>query len=179
MRTNLIVFIVLFGSLSLHAQISGDYPPNAELGKCYAKCLIAGKEELNPITYAVYIGQDTNHHALQLITIDIDQDGQRKTKQLRLADKNTPRAEVEIQTMLVYTTGKSTWAEWKEVICSDKLNKKKIKEIHEALNRRGYETGSSGDPLKDITPALFKFQKDNQLPEGAFSIESLKALGVK
>jgi hypothetical protein len=174
-----ITCILLLISFCLQAQVSGDYPPNAEAGKCYAKCFLPGKEVIKDQKYAVYIGQDTTNPALQLRTVDVDQSGQRQTKQLRLADKHTPAAEFEIQTMQVYTREKSTFSEWREVICGDKLSKKKITEIQVALHARGYETGSSGDGLSDIKPALVKFQKDNQLSEGGFSIESLKALGVK
>jgi len=71
--------------------------------------------------------------------------------------------------------------EWKEILCSNKVNSQKIAQIQRALIAKGYDVGPSGvDNVigADTRAALLKFQKANGLPQGNLNIETLKALGV-
>lgn len=77
---------------------------------------------------------------------------------------------------LVKTGG---FSEWREVLCQNKVNSIKIKEIQAALKSRGYDPGPIDDVMGSKTKnALVKFQKDNGLPVGQLDFETLKALGV-
>jgi len=71
------------------------------------------------------------------------------------------------------------YSEWKEVLCQNKIDNIKIKEIQEALRKRGYNPGPSDDVFGQQTKtALIQFQKDKSLPIGQLDFETLKALGV-
>jgi len=71
------------------------------------------------------------------------------------------------------------YSEWKEVLCQNKINEVKIKEIQQALKNRGYDPGPVDDIMGSKTKAaLIQFQKDNSLPIGQLDFDTLKALGV-
>ena len=71
------------------------------------------------------------------------------------------------------------FSEWREVLCANKVNTVKIKEIQAALKSRGYDPGPIDDIMGSRTKsALVQFQKDNGLPIGQLDFETLKALGV-
>jgi hypothetical protein len=68
---------------------------------------------------------------------------------------------------------------WREVICAEDFTASTIKKIQEALAQKGYQPGPADGILGARTKAeLFKFQKDEHLPNGNLSIETLKKLGV-
>jgi hypothetical protein len=72
-------------------------------------------------------------------------------------------------------------AEWKEVLCNEKLNRPMLNRIAKALQRIGYLQ----DPLltypkmdTSLKQALMRFQRDNFLAIGNTDMETLTALGV-
>lgn len=68
---------------------------------------------------------------------------------------------------------------WREVICAEEFTTSTIKKIQEALTKKGYQPGpADGIMGANTKAALFKFQKDEHLPNGNLSIETLEKLGV-
>jgi hypothetical protein len=68
---------------------------------------------------------------------------------------------------------------WREVLCGEKVTGYTIRQIQEALNKKGYNIGTPDNVMGAKTKAaLVKFQKDHGLPEGQLDMETLKALGV-
>lgn len=68
---------------------------------------------------------------------------------------------------------------WREVICAEDFTPATIKKIQEALAKKGYQPGPADGIMGSKTKAeLFKFQKDEHLPNGNLSIETLEKLGV-
>ena len=71
------------------------------------------------------------------------------------------------------------FSEWREVLCQNKINAVKIREIQAALKSRGYDPGPVDNIMgKQTKSALVKYQKDNGLPIGQLDFETLKSLGV-
>lgn len=71
------------------------------------------------------------------------------------------------------------FSEWREVLCGEKVTGYTIRQIQEALNKKGYNIGTPDNVMGAKTKAaLIKFQKDHRLPEGQLDMETLKALGV-
>ena len=71
------------------------------------------------------------------------------------------------------------FSEWREVLCQNKVNAVKVREIQAALKARGYDPGPVDNIMGSQTKAaLVKFQKDNGLPIGQLDFETLRALGV-
>ncbi len=74
---------------------------------------------------------------------------------------------------------KGGFSEWREVLCQNKINTVKIREIQAALKSRGYQPGPVDNIMGSQTKAaLVQFQKDNNLPIGQLDFETLRALGV-
>jgi len=44
--------------IMLYDNRSGDYPPNAEPGKCYAKCMIPDLYDIEEVQLAIYTGKE-------------------------------------------------------------------------------------------------------------------------
>lgn len=68
---------------------------------------------------------------------------------------------------------------WREIICAEDFTPATVKKIQEALTKKGYQPGPADGIMGARTKAeLFKFQKDEHLPNGNLSIETLEKLGV-
>jgi hypothetical protein len=68
---------------------------------------------------------------------------------------------------------------WRAVICAEDFTSDIIKKIQKALANKGYQPGPVDGIMGAKTKAeLFKFQKDENLPNGNLSIETLEKLGV-
>lgn len=69
--------------------------------------------------------------------------------------------------------------DWREILCGEKVTGYTIRQIQEALNKKGYDIGVPDNVMGAKTKAaLIKFQRDNQLPEGQLDLETLNALGI-
>ncbi|MDO8970695.1 MAG: peptidoglycan-binding domain-containing protein, partial [Saprospiraceae bacterium] len=77
---------------------------------------------------------------------------------------------------LLYAT---SFSEWREVLCGEKVTGYTIIQIQEALNKAGYNVGTPDGKMGPRSKAqLTKFQKDKKLPIGQLDMETLKALGL-
>ena len=71
------------------------------------------------------------------------------------------------------------FAEWREVLCEEKISGEVIGQIQRALQSRGYDPGPPDNTMNARTKAaMLKFQKDKGLPVGSLNMETLKVLGV-
>lgn len=167
MKTYLTLAFCLFALFSM-AQAPGDLPPNAEPGKCFAKCLIGDDFRISTFEVAVYSGTPE------------DKTVKRKTKKIILAEGKTewvkkksdrkclsgdpndclvwclvetPEVSVEREVVLDLSKTdayvmetfekkelkkKGGFTEWKEIICANKVNSNLIRQIQNALLSEGF-----------------------------------------
>jgi hypothetical protein len=71
---------------------------------------------------------------------------------------------------------KSTFTEWQEVVCSDKITEKFIKSLQIALREKGYTISDSDAITTEMKKALTDFQQKNKLPVGNLNYDCLRAL---
>jgi len=65
------------------------------------------------------------------------------------------------------------------ILCEEDLSKSRLNRIKKALQKKGYLLSLEKIPIKDkILIALKKFQKENDIHIGYYSLESLNKLGV-
>lgn len=69
--------------------------------------------------------------------------------------------------------------EWREAICGPSCGSSRIRQIQEALVKKGYQVTIDNIFDKETKAALLQFQKDNNLPQGQLDTETLKSLGVE
>jgi hypothetical protein len=70
--------------------------------------------------------------------------------------------------------------EWTKVLCDTQVTRERMRAIQEALKAKGYDPGPFDNVFGTQTKtALLRYQKDNNLPQGALDVETLKALGVE
>ncbi len=127
---------------------NNEVMPN-EPGKCYAKCLIL-KEEPKRAT---------------------------QTKKIK-ADGT-----VEYRTAFPNRRGRDEggFTEWKEVVCEKYVDLELINKLQSTLIALDYSEGLEefyGKMHPALKAALVQFQKDNKLPIGQLTIETLKHLGI-
>ena len=80
------------------------------------------------------------------------------------------------RTRLVKAAGMT---EWTKVLCDTQVTRERMRAIQEALQAKGYDPGAIDNAFGAQTKsALLRYQKDNNLPQGALDVETLKALGV-
>ena len=77
-------------------------------------------------------------------------------------------------------TKKGGYMEWKEVLCNEKINDEKVRQIQQKLKNLGYDPGIvDGDIGSKTKVALANFQEDKNLPSCNMNLETLKKLGVE
>jgi hypothetical protein len=80
------------------------------------------------------------------------------------------------RTRLVKAAGMT---EWTKVLCDTQVTRERMRAIQEALQAKGYDPGAIDNAFGAQTKsALLRYQKDNNLPQGALDVETLKSLGV-
>jgi hypothetical protein len=68
--------------------------------------------------------------------------------------------------------------QWREVLCDTNTSPAKIREIQQALNSRGFATRVDGVFGADTLRAMETFQRQNGLPVGNLTIDTVRALNV-
>jgi peptidoglycan hydrolase-like protein with peptidoglycan-binding domain len=77
-------------------------------------------------------------------------------------------------------TSSTTYADWVEILCGNKIKSATVVAIQKALRAKGYDPGLDDNVLGPRTnAAIIKYQKDNNLPSGNLNLETLKSLGVE
>jgi hypothetical protein len=79
----------------------------------------------------------------------------------------------------VVRVAKGKWSDFSEYIGSTVCGVSRIKEIQEALVRRGYQLDADGVLNAETKAALVDFQKKNHLPQGRLDIETMNLLEVQ
>ena len=68
---------------------------------------------------------------------------------------------------------------WAEILCERNATPAKIREIQEALTRKGYYHGRlTGRIDQGTVAAMQRFEADRGLPQGQISVDAVRALGV-
>jgi len=95
-------------------------------------------------------------------------------------DETIPAVYVNVTKKILKTAG--GYGEWKEILCDSKVTSYTIRQIQDALMKKGYAVGVAGNDNimgKDTREALIKYQKANNLPVGNLNLETLKSLGIQ
>ena len=178
-----------------------------EPGKCYAKCLIPDQSIEELVRYPKYTDTDTfgnsNLHKIQ-ISEKSSQWVKKKAENCRssnpddcliwcleeiparfapgfgVKDTSLTKKYIWQEINVNSLTTKGGYTEWREVVCESDLTDDLLGSIENALNLHGYDPGSdlSFSSLK-FKSALTQFQKDNSIPVGQLTIETINLLGVR
>lgn len=191
-KTTLFIFLAI-----LKMVAAQDRPPNAQPGKCYAKCLISDQYEMVGEKYAVYTGEEFDNPLLEKRNILLRPSSTKwgKNSKGEMYLQTIPDSTVaiwvvkdtsvlknfELRTFekrhLVRPEG---FTEWREVLCGEKVTGYTVRQIQEALNKAGYYYEAIDGKMSPRTKAaLTKFQKDKGLPVGNLDFETLDALGIQ
>lgn len=198
MKTSLALLCALFFYSFSFAQ-SRDLPPNAQPGKCYARCMIPPTFVERVDEYAVYTGSTPEKVKLKTVKIIKEPattkwvkkgEGDRKawclvetpavTEKLTVL-KNTKHTDEYEIVRYSYTEqiGADRKTEWREVLCNEKITENIILQLQEKLQLDGYYKGTLGGILDvETKTALTAFQKENALPIGNLDMETLASLGL-
>ena len=197
----LIFTIILF--VSTNIILIGqpqDFPFRQEPGKCYAKCMIPDQYEEIKETFLVYVGEhntDLNLDTLYFQKNDltgelkyigyVEELNQRQQELVLsfesiiiLLDGEENEEYIEEEISYVKFIKKGGHAEWREVLCGNKIDARKLNMIQNALTKEGYleEQNTLYHMTKQMKTALIKYQKDRRLPVGNLDIETLESLGI-
>ncbi len=143
---------------------------------CLVWCLVEVPAQYETVTKTVMKTPPTTKE----VTVPAEYKSVKKTVMVKAAETRTVEVPAEFKTVsnrrLVKPGG---YTDWREVLCQNKINSVKIKEIQAALKAKGYDPGAIDDQMGAKTKAaLVQFQKDKGLPVGQLDFETLKALGV-
>ena len=138
-------------------QIPAGTPPPAHMPKQY-------KMVLNRVQVPCPYEEDEEGNCYKMVVIP-------HTPKL-----TTKRVEIPC---LYETTTEGDCVQQVEVLCASKMKCSVRKKIQNALQAKGYEAGKGKAAFKTTTAkALAAFQKDNNLANVPWSIESLKELAI-
>jgi len=180
MKIKLTALFCFLGSFAF-AQSPGDLPPNAQPGKCYAKCLTEESYEEYEIEVPVYTGDPKSKKPKRKKKTIILQDGSSKWIKKKV-DPNCDSQDhddclvwfleeipaVKVKRVIVKDTSKTSEyvmevftiketnlgdTNWREVLCANEVNDYVIAQIRSALVERDF--------------LLFKFGADNILDREA------------
>ncbi len=195
--------IILFLFLTCVSTFSRAQPPDAQPGKCYAKCLV-GDQYSYSITdqFPVFIGWDTAGVSLDTIYFSKG-NGSRWIKKTNASDPKSPIWCVENDAQLVDTLvvvvdttqtddffWKTYWkrevsvrggfTEWNEVMCQDKISPIFIRRLTARLNEIGYPVNTNITTMtNELKNKLGQYQIAHGLPVGSLDFKTLKQLGLK
>ncbi len=193
----LLLQLVLFGQL-----FAQDIPPNAEPGKCYAKCLIQVKPEIELIDFYTYTGIETDIKGLDTLYFRYDKQDEiervgwytlrsdltkKRYKKLRYDHKEiivldtTEVKEFKLNTFEIDNSTEEANTEWREVICGAKVNKKFALMLNEALVQKGFlDVNESSNVIGAASKkALTEYQKASGLPVGQLDLRTIESLGIE
>lgn len=189
-RLFLVVSILYFCN-ALNAQF-GDMPPNAEPGKCYAKCLIeVDSEAIEPYTeevsYTLYVGDKKVRSRTIYHPVTVDANGKEKERipiEVPKKLRKIPQEDLQKVKYETFHEGReankeTVFTEWREILCGSTVTSNLVHQVVEQLRSRGYSlTEESNVMSSKVKAALIAYQRDNDLPVGQLDFETLKALGV-
>ena len=167
------------------AQMPGDMPPNAEPGKCYAKCLIEKPYAVDTVyeEYPIYIGdEDVPMNRIRRLA-GRNEDGSERYLELQVPRRVNRLPEEDVvyeQYAVLEEQTASSFTEWREIVCGSDVTPLLLNDIWWALRERGYDPGPQDAMMnKRIKQALIAFQRSVDLPIGQIDFETLDALGIR
>lgn len=164
-----------YNNYSRNNSRSSDYPPKAESGKCYAKCMIADVYDIEEIELAIYTGNE-DEEDVEIVVEDIEI-RPASTKWIRQkADRdcfsNDPNdclvwalveipAVIETYKVVIDTTQTNNYeiqtverkelahqggfTEWRDVLCPGDITVDLIHQVQDNLKVYGYDPGPPDD----------------------------------
>ncbi len=201
-----VLLCVFFATSVLSAQPESGMP--SEPGKCYAKCLINSKYEIETDMEYVYTGSDFSIDGIEEYVYETG--GTIKWMKKR-ADKNCRSANPEdckvwclsetpinkevfyivIDTSLVkdfvelpfdyeVRIEKGGYTEWREIVCAVDVTEDFYRDVQKVLIANSYYHADEADGQLSAASknALVQYQKDYELPIGALDYETLEHMGV-
>ncbi len=171
-----LILCVFFASSVLSAQPEKVMP--SEPGKCYAKCLIGSKYEIETDLEYVYTGSDFSIDGIEEY---IYETGDQVEIYFIVTDTSLVKDYVELPFDYEVEIQKGGFSEWREIACAADVTIDLYADVQKALITHGYDVGPDGaDGQFGVTTksALVQYQKDNELPVGALDYETLDSLGV-
>lgn len=177
MRTVAFLFLILSYNLA-YAQT--DMPPNPEVGKCYAKCLIGPTYDTFEISFPVYLGEHPNENVKweEILIFPGESIDIPVVKRMRIEDVDSTLIDWQAYTILEESSF-GGYTEWREVVCNSDITADLVRRVQNALRSHGYDPGSNNNILGSETKAaLKKFQIDRGLPIGGINVETMMELGL-
>jgi Putative peptidoglycan binding domain len=202
MTKNILTTLLLLYCLTLFGQPDDD-PANFMPGKCYARCLIPDKVK-QKLRLPIYKGLEYDdplieQRQLRVPTLTVPEAWRQsengnvsKSKSFIVRKQNqdtvlnvwvvTDTTQIKEYEWVAFTLSRSKaggFAEWREVLCGDKITSNTVMYIQKKLAEAGYDAGAIDNVMDTKSKqALTQFQKDHGLPVGNLDLETLKVLGV-
>ncbi len=87
--------------------------------------------------------------------------------------------EAEYRTVSKNVMVEPSYLEWRRILCETNMNQATVLDIQKALKAKGFNPGAlDGIHGRDTQAAVVAFQKANNIPAGALTYETIKALGL-
>ena len=177
-------FVAILVTNDTLAQMPGDMPPNAEPGKCYAKCLIEKPYAVDTVyeEYPIYIGdEDVPMNRIRRLA-GRNEDGSERYLELQVPRRVNRLPEEDVvyeQYAFLREQTAESYTEWREIVCGSDVTVQIVADVWFALRERGYDPGPRDVVMtKEIKSALIKYQRTTGLPIGQLDFETIEALDV-
>ncbi len=106
-------------------------------------------------------------------------------KMVKTRELDTPAKEVKTEIPAVYTMVPTkvkvseSYLKWQPILCETNTTKDVINHLQSALKAKNYKiTSVDGEYGEETKAAVRAYQKDNNLTQGALTLETLKSLGL-
>ncbi len=167
-------FFFLYSGM-LAAQAPAEIP-DAQPGKCYAKCYLADSVIRHETSYPLFIGDPKTTTGLDSIYYDPFD----SSALIVVVKDTTLNKDFIWEVTLVETlVPRQSPHKWLRVLCADHLYPRTIREIQTALQKAGYSTVSLSGELDALTAsALRRYQQKRGLPVGNLDMRTLTSLGL-
>jgi outer membrane murein-binding lipoprotein Lpp len=107
-------------------------------------------------------------------------------KNIKVKEVDTPESTKVTKIPAVYDTYitkkkvRESYLRWQSILCETNTKPGIVTELQETLQAKGYAISQiDGDYGKETQEAVLQYQRDNQLGEGALTIETLESLGLQ
>lgn len=100
----------------------------------------------------------------------------------KVSDETTRSVKVpaSYQTVTQRVKTRDSEIKWSRILCNKNANNKTIRRVQSSLKRLGYfKNKIDGVIGRDTMKAVDKFQRDNNLAQGALTFETVRALGIR
>jgi len=176
---------------SLFAQL-GDMPPNAEPGKCYAKCLIevsieAEDPHTEQASYTIYVGEKDVRTRTVYHPVRVDGFGNVKEQlPIEVPRKIRKIAQEDLQEVQYETfyegreeSSERAFTEWREIVCGGEISSRLVQQVADQLSNNGFQVNGVHEVMSsDVKAAMIEYQRVKGLPIGQLDFQTLESLGI-